>query len=129
MAPKTQDDKVRGALLRYRIVAWIVGVLLIVLFCIGIPLQYAAGHKGVDAVVGVVHGVLFYPLYLLLTLDLARRVRMSPVRTVLTMVAGTVPFVSFAAEHSTTRWVTTKLSDAPPAAAVQASDNSSVTSG
>lgn len=94
-----------AALLRYRVVAWIVSVLLIVLFCIGIPLQYAAGIGVVDAVVGVVHGVFFYPLYLLLTLDLARRVKMPPVRLVLTMVAGTIPFVSFLAERETTRWV------------------------
>jgi integral membrane protein len=94
-----------GALLRYRVVAWIVGVLLIVLFCVGLPLQYAAHIKAVDAIVGVVHGVFFYPLYLILTLDLARRVHMSPVRTVLTMIAGTVPFVSFVAEHQTTAWV------------------------
>ena len=94
-----------GALLRYRIVAWVVGVLLIVLFCVGIPLQYAAGHKGVDAIVGVVHGVIFYPLYLILTLDLARRVKMSPLRTLLTMASGTIPFVSFVAEHETTKWV------------------------
>ena len=87
---------VEGALLRYRIVAWIVGVLLIVLFCVGIPLQFAGHHKGVDAVVGVVHGVIFYPLYLILTLDLARRVKMSPLRTLLTMASGTIPFVSFA---------------------------------
>lgn len=101
-----------GALLRYRVVAWIVGVLLIVLFCVGLPLQYLADIKTVDAVVGVIHGVFFYPLYLILTLDLARRVRMSPVRTVLTMVAGTVPFVSFVAEHETTRWVRER-SEAP----------------
>jgi integral membrane protein len=94
-----------GALLRYRITAWIVSVLLIALFCVGIPLQFAAGYGGVDAVVGVVHGVLFYPLYLLLTLDLARRVKMPPVRLVLTMVAGTVPFVSFVAERATTTGV------------------------
>ena len=96
---------IEGALLRYRIVAWVVGVLLIVLFCVGVPLQYAAGHKSVDGIVGVVHGVFFYPLYLLLTLDLARRVRMSPVRTALTMISGTVPFVSFIAERATTQWV------------------------
>lgn len=94
-----------GALLRYRIVAWIVGVLLIVLFCIGIPLEFAAGHKGVDAVVGVAHGVFFYPLYLILTLDLARRVKMPPLRLVFTLVAGTVPFLSFVAERTTTTWV------------------------
>lgn len=99
---------VEGALLRYRITAWIVSVLLIVLFCVGIPLQYAAGHGGVDAIVGVVHGVFFYPLYLILTLDLARRVKMPPVRTALTMLAGTVPFLSFVAERQTTSWVSAK---------------------
>lgn len=101
-----------GALLRYRVVAWIVGVLLIVLFCIGIPLEFAAGHKGVDAVAGVAHGVFFYPLYLILTLDLARRVKMPPVRLVLTLLAGTVPFMSFVAERETTKWVRS-LSEAP----------------
>ena len=102
----------QGALLRYRIAAWIVSVLLIVLFCVGIPLQYAGGHKGVDAIVGVVHGVFFFPLYLILTLDLARRVKMSPVRTALTMVAGTVPFLSIVAERQTTTWVTSELTPA-----------------
>jgi integral membrane protein len=94
-----------GALQRYRVVAWIVGVLLIVLVCIGVPLKYAADIPEISKYVGLVHGVVVYPLYLLLTLDLARRVRMSPLRTVLTMVAGTVPFVSFWAEHETTRYV------------------------
>jgi integral membrane protein len=86
-------------------VAWIVSILLIALFCVGIPLEFAAGHKGVDAIVGVAHGVFFYPLYLILTLDLARRVKMPPVRLVLTLLAGTVPFVSFVAERETTKWV------------------------
>jgi len=96
---------VPGALTRYRVISWIVGVLLIVLVCIGIPLNHAAGHPFVSKWVGLGHGVVFYPLYLILTFDLARRVRMSLVRTVLTMVAGTIPFVSFYAEHETTKWV------------------------
>ena len=101
-----------GALLRYRIVAWIVGVLLILLFCVGIPLKVFAGNDSVNAVAGVAHGVVFYPLYLILTLDLARRVKMPPVRLVLTLLAGTVPFVSFVAEHETTKWVQ-NLPEAP----------------
>jgi integral membrane protein len=96
---------VTGALQRYRVVAWIVGVLLVALFCVGIPLKYAGDVDEVSKYVGLVHGLVFYPLYLLLTFDLARRARMSAVRTVLTMVAGTVPFVSFYAEHRTTEWV------------------------
>ena len=99
-----------GALLRYRIVAWIVSVLLIVLVCIGVPLKYAADSPGIAKWVGFVHGVFFYPLFLLITLDLARRVRMPPVRTALTMVAGTVPFLSFFAERATTAWVRSRSS-------------------
>lgn len=105
---------ISGALLRYRVAAWIVSVLLIVLFCVGVPLQYAGGHKGVDAIVGVIHGVFFFPLYLILTLDLARRVKMPPVRTALTMLAGTVPFLSMVAERQTTAWV--KSTVTPPVA-------------
>jgi integral membrane protein len=98
--------------MRYRVVAWIVSVLLIVLFCIGLPLQLVADHKGVDAVVGTAHGVFFYPLYWIVTLDLARRVKMPIPRLVLTLLAGTVPLVSFFAERETTRWVH-ELPEAP----------------
>lgn len=101
-----------GALLRYRVIAWTVSILLVVLFCIGIPLDFAFGHKGVDQVVGIGHGMVFYPLYLILTLDLARRVKMPPIRLLLTLLAGTVPFVSFVAERETTKWVR-NLPEAP----------------
>jgi len=96
---------VDGALLRYRVVALIVSVLLVVLFGIGLPLQYAGGHGGVDAVVGVTHGVIFYPLYILLTFDLTRRVRMTPIQLILTVIAGTVPIASFYAERRTTAFI------------------------
>jgi integral membrane protein len=98
-------NSVDGALLRYRIVALIVSVLLIVLFGVGLPLQYAAGSGGVDAVVGVIHGVFFYPLYIILTFDLTRRMRMSPIQLVLTVLAGTVPIASFYAERYTTQYM------------------------
>jgi integral membrane protein len=96
---------VDGALLRYRVVAIIVSVLLVVLFGIGLPLQYAGGHGGVDEIVGVAHGVFFYPLYILLTLDLTRRVRMTPIQLVLTVAAGTIPVASFYAERRTTHFI------------------------
>lgn len=102
------DRGVRRALTRYRVIAWIVGILLVVLFCIGLPLQFIAGHRGVDRVVGIGHGMVFYPLYLLATVDLAWRVKMPPLRLLLTLVAGTVPFVSFVAERETTRWVSSR---------------------
>jgi integral membrane protein len=94
-----------GTLLLYRVVAWIVGVLLIVLVCIGVPLKYAADTPGIAKWVGFVHGVFVYPLYLVITGVLALRVRMPLRRAVLTMLAGTIPFVSFIAERTTTQWV------------------------
>jgi integral membrane protein len=96
---------VEGALARYRVVALLVSVLLVVLFGVGIPLEFAADHKGVDQVVGLAHGVFVYPLYIVLTLDLTRRVRMTPVQLVLTVLAGTVPIASFYAERRTTQFV------------------------
>jgi integral membrane protein len=106
MAAKLLDVKsVESALLRYRIVALIVSVLLVILFGVGVPLQAAAGQGGVDAVVGVAHGVFFYPLYILLTLDLTRRVRMTPIQLVLTVAAGTIPIASFYAERRTTQYI------------------------
>jgi integral membrane protein len=93
-----------AALLRYRVVAYVVGVGLVVLVLIGVPLRYLGHNKSVVAVVGPLHGFL-YMVYLVLVLDLARRFRWNPVRMVLVMLAGTVPFLSFVAERITTAYV------------------------
>jgi integral membrane protein len=96
---------VEPALARYRVIALIVSVLLVVLFAIGLPLQYVGGHGQVDEIVGIAHGVFFYPLYILLTFDLGRRVRMHPIQVVLTAAAGTIPIASFYAERKTTQYM------------------------
>jgi integral membrane protein len=103
-APQPVRQVPRAALVRYRVIAWVVGTGLIVLVCIGVPLKYLADQKAVVAAVGPLHGAL-YVVYLLITLDLAMRCRWHPVRTVLVMLAGTVPFLSFVAE----RMVTTQV--------------------
>ncbi len=87
-----------GSVLRYRTLAYITGVALVVLVFVGIPLKIG-GHDQVVAIVGVIHGYLF-PVYVLFTLDLSRRARWSVGRTVLIALAGTVPFASFFAERS-----------------------------
>jgi len=92
---------VRASLLFYRILAYVVGVGLIVLVLIGVPLKYLADSPGVVAVVGPLHGFL-YMVYLVATVNLAFRARWSPVKTVLVMLAGTIPFVSFVAERKVT---------------------------
>ena len=46
----------RAAVLRYRVMAYVTGVVLVVLVFVGIPLQ-VAGHPAVANDVGVVHGI------------------------------------------------------------------------
>lgn len=91
----------RASLLFYRVLAYVVGVGLIVLVLVGVPLKYLADSPGVVAVVGPLHGFL-YMVYLVATVNLAFRARWSPVKTVLVMLAGTIPFVSFVAERKVT---------------------------
>jgi integral membrane protein len=92
---------VRASLLFYRVLAYVVGVGLIVLVLVGVPLKYLADSPGVVSVVGPLHGFL-YMVYLVATVNLAFRARWSPVKTVLVMLAGTIPFVSFVAERKVT---------------------------
>ncbi|MGY1609644.1 MULTISPECIES: DUF3817 domain-containing protein [unclassified Geodermatophilus] len=93
---------VPAALTRYRVMAWIVGVLLAVLFFVAVPLKYRAGLDGPVAVIGTAHGWL-YAIFFLTACDLALRARWTLRGTVLVLVAGTVPILSFVAERIATR--------------------------
>ncbi|WDZ84943.1 DUF3817 domain-containing protein [Micromonospora cathayae] len=95
----------RAALTRYRVIAWIVGVVLILLVVIGMPLKYGFDEPVVVETIGPAHGFL-YMVYLVAAFDLARRAEWSLKRMALVMLAGTVPFVSFYAERRVSRWVT-----------------------
>lgn len=95
----------QGALTRYRIIAYIVGVVLIVLVLVGMPLKYLADNDTVVAGIGPAHGFLFI-LYVLATFDLGRRAHWPLTRMLLVMLAGTIPFLSFWAERKVTRnWI------------------------
>jgi integral membrane protein len=94
----------RGALLRYRVMAYLVGVMLIVLVCIGVPLRYAAGTPGVVAVVGPLHGFL-YIVYLLFAFDLARRARLNLWQLAAMVLSGLVPTLAFFVERRITNRV------------------------
>ncbi|HUZ19248.1 MAG TPA: DUF3817 domain-containing protein [Acidimicrobiales bacterium] len=87
-----------GALTRYRVMAYIVGTGLLVLVLIGVPLQYAAGHPGVVAVAGPIHGFL-YIIYLITAFDLARRARFTLWQMAAMIGAGLVPFLAFFVER------------------------------
>jgi integral membrane protein len=100
-------DRLRGALIRYRVLAYTVGVGLVTLVCVGVPLQIWGGNDVVATVVGTAHGYL-YMVYAVLTFDLARRARWPIGRTIAVIAAGTVPFLSFYAERRVTRWIRTE---------------------
>ncbi len=94
---------------RYRVMAWIVGTLLIVLVLIGVPLKYLTMHGSAPQLVGelittylgIAHGWL-YMVFLVAAAFLARSQRWSPTFTITTLLAGTVPIVSFWAERRAT---------------------------
>lgn len=91
-----------GALLRYRVMAFVTGTMLLLLVFVAMPLKYLADMPGPVAVIGTAHGFLFM-VYLVTALDLGVRMRWPLLRLVLIMVAGTIPFLSFVAERSVTR--------------------------
>jgi integral membrane protein len=91
----------RTSLLFYRTLAYTVGVGLVILVLVAVPLKYFADSPTLVAIVGPLHGFL-YMVYLVAAVNLAFRSRWSPVKTVLVMLAGTIPFVSFVAERKVT---------------------------
>ena len=93
-----------GALARYRVLAYLVGAMLIVLVCIGVPLRYAAGEAGVVSVVGPLHGFL-YIVYLIAAFDLARRARLNLWQLAAMVLSGLVPTLAFFVERRVTRRV------------------------
>ncbi|MFD4642437.1 DUF3817 domain-containing protein [Lentzea sp. NPDC058436] len=87
----------KGALTRFRVMAYVVGVFLLLLV-VAMVLKYAADMDGAMKVVGPVHGFL-YAIYLVISVDLALKLRWSIKGTALVLLAGTVPFLSFWAER------------------------------
>jgi len=118
---------VKSLLTGYRVIATVVGVLLIVLCLIGLPLHWAhlvdpawfpVGSDGeqlgdtISKYLGVAHGWL-YMIFVLVTFTLSRRAGWDIGFTLVTIVCGTVPILSFWAEHRATRAVRTQLAAVP----------------
>ncbi|GAA4372536.1 DUF3817 domain-containing protein [Nocardioides caricicola] len=118
------DPELRRPLLAYRVMATIVGVLLVVLVLIGVPLAnfdgtgmwgifsstpeiWEAGSgahdlgEGITEYLGVAHGWL-YMIFLVSAFILSRKARWPIGFTLVTLVCGTIPILSFWAEHRAT---------------------------
>ena len=124
---QTLPRDIASALFRYRVMAYIVGVLLVVLILIGVPLAnfdgtsmwgifgstpaiWTEGSQGhaigewITTVLGIAHGYL-YMIFLVTAFLLSRRAAWPMGFTLLVLVCGTVPILSFWAEHRATQRV------------------------
>ena len=107
----------RTAVLRYRVMAYVTGVVLMVLCFVGIPLQVFGHNDAVVNYVGTTHGIL-YLIYLAAAYLMSRQLGMklgSP-QTVILLLAGTIPVLTFVVE----RWVTRRFINPALAAAATA---------
>jgi integral membrane protein len=93
-----------GALKRFRVMAYVTGVLLLVLVVVAMPLKYIWHERLLVAVVGPLHGFL-YMVYLVVAFDLAVRAKWTFTRTLAILLAGTIPAMSFVAERKVTSWI------------------------
>lgn len=84
-----------AALARYRVMAYVVGVMLIIVFC-------AIPFDSVETVVGPIHGV-FYIVYLITVLDVFIRWRLRLPALIVMVAGGWVPFLAFVVERRVRR--------------------------
>jgi integral membrane protein len=92
--------RVRLNVVLYRVMAYVTGVVLIVL-CVLAIMQAFVNDEAAVSVVGQIHGGL-YIVYVLVAFSLCRRLRLPPWPTVAVLLAGTIPVMTFIVE----RWVT-----------------------
>jgi integral membrane protein len=103
-AEQQREQRIRAALGRYRVIAYIVGVGLLAL-TVATIMDWVFGIPQAAAIIGPLHGFL-YMIYLALGVDLALKCRWSVGGSILVLLAGTIPFLSFVAERQVTRRVT-----------------------
>jgi integral membrane protein len=92
-----------GLVRAYRVLAWVTGVALLVL-TVAVILRLATGDDRLSHAVAPVHGWLYFA-YFVVSFALAYRYRWPLGRSVLVLLAGTIPFASFVAERRVTGWV------------------------
>ena len=80
----------------YRVMAYITGVVLIVL-CIFAIAQAFTDDSAIVNVIGTVHGLL-YIVYLIVSYPLTRRLRLPFWPTIAVLLAGTIPVMTFIVE-------------------------------
>ena len=87
-----------GALTRYRVMAYVTGVVLVLGCLLGLSFWPWYVGEGPAGILWTAHGWL-YILYVVTAFQLAYQLRWKVLKTLLVLLAGTVPFMSFVAER------------------------------
>ncbi|WP_298801397.1 DUF3817 domain-containing protein [uncultured Pseudokineococcus sp.] len=102
-ARRLREASLGPALTRYRVMAIITGVFLLVV-TVQLVVREVFGPEILGSWVAIAHGWI-YIVYLVTVVDMWSRLRWGPARLAGLVLAGVVPFVSFVVEHRVTREV------------------------
>lgn len=102
-ATPVSAEKIRPALMAYRVMAWTTGVWLIAL-CYEIVVRYVVKVDNPPTWIGVVHGWVYFA-YMLAAFNVAIKVRWPLGKTIGVLLAGTVPLLGIIVEHFQTKQV------------------------
>jgi integral membrane protein len=104
----------QSVLTRYRVLAYMTGVMLILL-TLGVIGKYVLdinGAEGFTRVVAIAHGWL-YVVYLVLAFDLGSKAKWPFGKLLWVLLAGTIPTAAFFVERKVTREVAPLVAGAP----------------
>ncbi|SDQ91644.1 DUF3817 domain-containing protein [Thermostaphylospora chromogena] len=103
-----------SALKPFRVMAYIVGVMLLLLI-VGMVLRYGFDIPEPGSIISPTHGFL-YMVYLVTAFNLGLKARWSWPYTLGVLLAGTVPLLSFVIERKVTRRVQEQIAAAAASA-------------
>ena len=104
----------------YVVLAWITGTTITVLELVALPLTWWAHSGGLGNVLGVVHGMGLYPLYVIVCLIVAFGYRVSIPHMAVMALAGLLPFASPWVAHWTLRHLDAREAEKAAKAAARA---------
>lgn len=105
-----------NALLRYRVMANVVGVMLLVLTCIAMPIRYLGDSPTFAKTISPIHGALYIVLVVCVVL-LGRERGWDWRKMALVALGGTIPFATFWIERRVSASVIAGTDRPVPAAA------------
>jgi integral membrane protein len=86
------------AFVAFRVMAYATGVMLLLLVFVAMPIKYLGDNGTPVRIIGTTHGWLYIG-YVISAFVMAQKLRWGVGRTVLLLLAGTIPFMSFVAER------------------------------